>query len=126
MSLRVLATRLFTGLRAGVRGDASHSFATLSSPQISLLRGLQGGSALKSHRYLDGGKEYRLHPLRGDAVAVATELVRPLEEQGLLLSNQKFPAATLMLSALGRRVAQQATGEYGSPLSTGKPGAPSQ
>ncbi|MDE0312026.1 MAG: hypothetical protein OXI52_07150 [Caldilineaceae bacterium] len=71
--------------------------------QKLILRSLLDGATLKSHRYLDGGKEYRLHPLCGDAAQVPEQEVRGLEERGLLLSNHKFPAATLYLSRHGRR-----------------------
>lgn len=76
----------------------------LSPVQKHILRSLLDGATLKSHRYLDGGKEYRLHPLCGDATQVPVHEVQGLEEQGLLLSNHKFPAATLYLSQQGRRV----------------------
>lgn len=76
----------------------------LSPVQKQILRSLLDGATLKSHRYLDGGKEYVLHPLCGDATQVPLQEVQGLEEQGLLLSNHKFPAATLYLSQPGRRV----------------------
>ena len=71
--------------------------------QKQVLRSLLHGATLKSHRYLDGAKEYRLHPLCGDATQVPENEVQGLEERGLLLSNHKFPAATLYLSQHGRR-----------------------
>jgi len=76
----------------------------LSHVQKQILRSLLDGATLKSHRYLDGGKEYVLHPLYGDATQVPLQEVQGLEEQGLLLSNHKFPATTLYLSQQGRRV----------------------
>ncbi len=81
---------------------------SLSAPQEHLLLAVLSGAALKSHRDIDGRKEYRLHPLDGDAVNVPGQVVRALEERGHLLSNQKFPAATLILSQSGRRLAQEA------------------
>jgi len=78
----------------------------LSPVQKQILRSLLDGATLKSHRYLDGGKEYRLHPLYGDATHVPLQEVQGLEEQGLLLSNHKFPAATLYLSQQGRLLDQ--------------------
>ena len=86
----------------------SFASARLSAPQTRLLRALLRGHTLKSHRYLNGGKEYRLHPLNGAARPAPAHLVRSLEEKGYLLSNHKFPAATLMLTARGRRAAQTA------------------
>lgn len=77
---------------------------TLSPSQVRLLQALQSGATLKSHRYLDGRKEYLLHPLHpltGEAVQVPSRDVRRLEELGLLLSNHKFPSTTLFLSQRG-------------------------
>lgn len=76
----------------------------LSPAQKHILRSLQDGATLKSHRFLDGGKEFRLHPLNADATQVPVEEVQGLEEQGLLFSNHKFPVATLYLSQHGRRL----------------------
>ena len=75
----------------------------LSPTQKNILCSLLNGATLKSHRYLDGGKEYRLHPLCGDASQVPAKEVQELEDRGLLLSNHKFPAATLYLSQYRRR-----------------------
>lgn len=77
---------------------------TLSPSQVRLLQALQSGATLKSHRYLDGRKEYLLHPLHplyGEAVQVPSRDVRRLEELDLLLSNHKFPSTTLFLSQRG-------------------------
>lgn len=63
------------------------------------------GWTLKSHRYLDGRKVYRLHPLgEGEAEEVAWETVEGLRERGLIDSNKKFPAATYLLTDKGREV----------------------
>lgn len=86
----------------------------LSPTQKQILQALLGGATLKSHRYLDGGKEYRLHPLSGDAARVAAQDVHRLEVMGLLLSNHKFPATTLFLSQRGRRAAMAAQKDSGS------------
>ncbi len=81
---------------------------SLSALQEHLLLAVLSGATLKSHRDVDGGKEYRLHPLNGEVSIVPGQVVRSLEDRGFLLSNQKFPAATLILSQSGRRVAQEA------------------
>jgi hypothetical protein len=81
---------------------------SLTAPQEHLLLAVLSGATLKSHRDVDGGKEYRLHSLNGDALDVQGQVVRSLEARGYLLSNQKFPAATLILSQSGRRAAQEA------------------
>ena len=87
----------------------------LSAPQTHLLLALLAGATLKSHRYLDGGKEYRLHPLNGEPTPVLAQVVQTLAELGFLLSNQKFPAATLLLTERGRRAAQAAHDAAESP-----------
>jgi hypothetical protein len=74
----------------------------LTTEQRNLLRALAGGSTLKAHRYLDGTKEYRLHPLDRAAEIVARSSVEALLEQGLIDSNKKFPAATFWLTTAGR------------------------
>ena len=90
------------------RHAVASTSASLSASQLKLLHALLCGHTLKSHRYIDGGKEYRLHPLNGEANSVPGQVVRSLEEKGFLLSNQKFPAATLILSEKGRRTAYEA------------------
>lgn len=94
---------------------------SLSTPQENLLLAVLAGATLKSHRDVDGAKEYRLHPLDGDAVGVPGNVVRSLEEMGYLLSNQKFPAASLILSQNGRRLAQEAREASGSKPQPVKP-----
>ena len=68
-----------------------------------MLQAIAGGWTLKAHRYLDGRKEYRLHPLHGPSKIVAPRLVEALVEHGLIDSNKKFPAATFWLTDTGRR-----------------------
>jgi hypothetical protein len=79
-----------------------HRAMCLTTEQCSLLCAMAGGSTLKVHRYLDGTKEYRLHPLDRAAEIVARGNVETLQEQGLIDSNKKFPAATFWLTAAGR------------------------
>ena len=75
-----------------------------NSPELRLLQAMAGGWTLKAHRYLDGAKEYRLHPLQGPSEIVAPSIVEALVDQRLIDSNKKFPAATFYLTDLGRRV----------------------
>ena len=97
MILRAAAARLSVCLRTVIGRNLLRSPQSDFSPsQTRLLHALLRGDTLKSHRYLDGGKEYRLHPLNDEAVGVPPQDVRLLEDRGLLLSNQKFPAATLI------------------------------
>ena len=66
---------------------------------------MAGGWTLKSHRYLDGGKVYRLHPLDGPAATVRRATVELLQNHGLIDSNKKFPAATYWLTEKGQALA---------------------
>jgi hypothetical protein len=126
MILRAAAARISAGLRAIFRLQTLPTPHNAISPsQTRLLDALLRGDTLKSHRYLDGGKEYRLHPLNGEAVSVPDEDVRPLVDRGLLLSNQKFPAATLILSDRGRRVAAKAKEAAATPHPAPVPADPS-
>ena len=112
MNLRAAAAKISLFLRAFLLQKAKSSSANALSPsQTRLLNALLRGETLKSHRYLDGNKEYRLHSLNGEDTLVPWHDVSQLEEKGLLLSNQKFPAATLILSNQGRRVAAKAKGK---------------
>ncbi len=74
-----------------------------SKPQAKILLALLAGSALKSHRHLDGNKLFQLHPLAGPPETVQKRVVDAL--QGLISSNQKFPVATYSLTEQGREVA---------------------
>ena len=75
----------------------------LTAAEKRVMIAVAKGWTLKSHRYLDGRKEYRLHPLgEGEAETVARETVEALREQDLIDSNKKFPAATYLLTDRGR------------------------
>lgn len=71
----------------------------------SILAAMVQGAQLKSHRYLDGTKCYRLHPLDAPPTEVRKSSVDALLRQGMVTSNQKFPAATYMLTPEGRQAA---------------------
>ena len=112
MNPRAAAARITLFLRAFLLRKANCSPANALSPsQTRLLDALLRGETLKSHRYLDGDKEYKLHSLHGESIPIPGQDVRQLEERGLLFSNQKFPAATLILSSQGRRVAANVKGK---------------
>lgn len=127
MTIRAAAARIGVWLLSTLRPHTYRSPRSALSPtQTLLLNALLQGGTLKSHRYLDGSKEYRLHPLNGETSLVAMQDVRPLEDRGLLLSNHKFPAATLFLSQCGRRAAGEALDAAGVSLSTKFPAGSSQ
>lgn len=90
---------------------------TLSKTQKKVLSALISGTALKSHRYLDGTKTYKLHPLDGPAETVRWTTVEALKERGLIDSNKKFPAATYLLTEKGRQIASQWADTDVKPLS---------
>jgi hypothetical protein len=75
---------------------------TLSPAQSRLLLRLFQGDTLKDHRYLDGSKVYKLHPLDGPPETVHRATVEVLRRRGLIESNKKFPAATYLLTPAGR------------------------
>ena len=74
----------------------------LTLAQVELLRSAASGLTLKSHRDLEGHKEYRLHALDGRSTIVAWEDVEALQSAGLIDSNKKFPAATYWLTTAGQ------------------------
>lgn len=72
--------------------------------QLAVLLAMGEGMTLKSHRYLDGEKVYRLHSLDGEtAEGVAQMLVEDLRELGLIVGNMKFPAGTYLLTDKGKK-----------------------
>ena len=77
----------------------------LARAQADLLRALITGSTLKSHRYLDGRKVYKLHPLEGPPEFVERSTVDFLKEHRFIDSNKKFPAATYLLTEKGKNLA---------------------
>lgn len=89
----------------------------LTKTQKKVLRALINGWTLKSHRYLDGRKEYQLHPLDGPAQPVNRLTVEILKTRRLVGSNQKFPAATFLLTEKGKRVAAKLDEAPAKPLS---------
>lgn len=94
----------------------------LSASEKAVLSALAAGWTLKSHRYLDGRKEYRLHPLaEGEVQAVSWETMERLRERALIDSNKKFPAATYLLTDRGKAVVAQLPGQQGREPEQGNP-----
>lgn len=89
----------------------------LSSEAKQVLRLLAAGGTLKAHRGLNGDKAIRLHPLVGPAVEVSDDAMGQLKQRRLIDSNMKFPAATYLLTAQGRRVASSLSDQAALPLS---------
>ncbi len=84
---------------------------SFSRTQKRLLIALHLGSTLKTHRYLDGAKVVKLHPLDGPAETINRTPLNLLRLRGLIHSNHKFPAATYVLTEAGRRVAASLVGD---------------
>jgi len=89
----------------------------LSQTQENILQAIINGATLKSHRYLDGRKVYKLHPLDGSPQTVRWTTVEALKERGLIDSNKKFPAATYLLTDRGRQIATALAQAESHPLS---------
>jgi predicted transcriptional regulator len=77
----------------------------LNEESREILRALAGDHWLKSHRYLDGTKLFRLHGLDVHSREVSRQVVDALLSAGLISSNQKFPAATFTLTDEGHELA---------------------
>ena len=82
----------------------------LSNAHAYILRALFDGATLKAHRYLDGAKIYKLHLLEGLAEPVQRETVEYLKKHRFIKSNMKFPAATYLLTEIGKKVALSVAG----------------
>ena len=75
---------------------------SLTPAQVELLQAIANGVTLKSHRDLEGRKEYRLHALDGHSTPVPRSDIEALQSAGLIDSNKKFPSATYWLTEAGR------------------------
>lgn len=75
----------------------------LPDEDIALMTAIASGGTLKSHRDIDGHKMYRFYPLNGDARPIPYHQVQRLLDRGLLTTNQKFPAATFLLTSKGQQ-----------------------
>ncbi len=82
----------------------------------AVLRALVTGWTLKAHRTLDGEKRYRLHALDGQTRPVRPQTVERLLGQGYIQSNQKFPAATFLLTDRGQERAARLVEQAQRPL----------
>jgi len=76
----------------------------LSSADYELMSQLSHGWTLKSHRNIDGEKRYALYDLEGGESAVEYAQVQKLLKLKIISTNQKFPAATFLLTNLGQKL----------------------
>lgn len=77
----------------------------LSATQIKVIQALAQGCALRSHRYLDGVKQFRLYESGEKVTTVRSNTMAVLERERLIYSNHKFPAASYTLTDRGKGVA---------------------
>jgi hypothetical protein len=75
----------------------------LSPAHKEILLAMASGHTLKSHRDVEGQKVFQLHALDGEVEAVDWEAVEYLQDNGLIDSNKKFPAAMYWLTETGQR-----------------------
>lgn len=78
----------------------------LNATDFDLIRKLSDGYTLKSHRYLDGVKHYSLYSPDGGSTDLNWTQVQKLLKLKIITTNQKFPAATFLLTNLGQTVAK--------------------
>jgi hypothetical protein len=84
----------------------------MTKAQQAILIRIAEGWTLKSHRDEEGNKVYRLHALTGEVLDLAWRPVQRLQAGGYIYGNQKFPAATFLLTEKGRAaIAEAVEGE---------------
>ena len=86
----------------------------LHSADYDLIKQLAEGYTLKSHRFLDGTKNYKLYAPDGGERPIDWEQVQRLLEFKIISTNQKFPAATFLLTSKGQQLANAKTRGVGS------------
>jgi hypothetical protein len=75
----------------------------LTPEQSRVLVALLHGSCLRVHRTPDGDKVFRLAaPDNACSEEIPGSVASALEQQGLVASNMKFPAATFLLTEKGQ------------------------
>jgi len=79
----------------------------LSQTQRDILEAMLRGELLRSHRDIEGNKDFRLHQTGGQWRPVGADDVRKLRAGGLIDSNKKFPVATFWLTETARRLLGQ-------------------
>ncbi|MFT5196615.1 MAG: hypothetical protein ACI9EW_000793 [Cellvibrionaceae bacterium] len=79
----------------------------LTTADFNLIGKLNNGYTLKSHRYLDGAKRYTLYSPDGAKNDVLWGHVQKLLKLKIITTNQKFPAATFLLTSLGQSLATE-------------------
>lgn len=70
----------------------------VSKDGASILAAMANGWQLKSHRDIDGNKEFRLHSTQKEYLKVKASIVQELRRKGFIDSNKKFPVSTFWLT----------------------------
>ena len=86
----------------------------LRSADKALIKQLSAGWTLKSHRFIDGEKHYKLYGPEGEAHSVEWGQVQRLLRLKVISTNQKFPAATFLLTNQGQAFAKNQLKGVGS------------
>lgn len=79
----------------------------LSTADFELIDDLSNGHTLKSHRNIEGEKKYVLYSPDGEEAPLAWKQVQKLIRLKIITTNQKFPAATFLLTNLGQSLAKR-------------------
>lgn len=86
----------------------------LRSADKTLIKRLSDGWTLKSHRFLDGEKHYKLYGPDGEEGDIEWVQVQRLLRLKVISTNQKFPAATFLLTNQGQSFAKDQLKGVGS------------
>ena len=79
---------------------------------------LSRGARLMDHRNLDGHKWFDITTPNGGHEVLSSRVIHQLQQDGLISSNMKFPAATYWLTELGQAAAHEASTIYNRPAMT--------
>ncbi len=86
----------------------------LKKGDVELIEKLSNGWTLKSHRFLDGDKHYKLYGPEGEESEILWSQVQRLLRLKVISTNQKFPAATFLLTSQGQALAKSGARGVGS------------
>lgn len=92
----------------------------LSNQEKTILVQMIVGWSLKSHRDIEGNKQFILHSLAGEKRDVDGETVHKLRRKRFIETNHKFPAATFLLTEKGRKAAGKLTESPSTPVGARK------
>jgi len=96
----------------------SRLFGKLTTAEESILIAMFQGCSVRSHRDIEGNKQYLLHLNETDPPRpIDPKIVPHLRELRLIETNHKFPASTYLLTGKGNQLATKlADGNGSNPL----------